>query len=261
MIKDSRKQDGSAHIFIVVILVVAIVGALGFVVWKNFLAPKDTLTTATVSQDEEKPAEETGCESDVVEANGIFCSEEIGVQFQVPSIFKGKFEKAENYDIFEGKMENNDGTSAGKSLEFYKAVITSGQETLSLSVAKEPLRSGYSSIGHSLQRTYFNATTSNLNLVNGPTNEYDSVADTMKTTGGWSEGESVPSFDVSGTKIYYGQIGDAGVLEDGYLMVVNQNLVVIKLKHAYIPGDNPRIEYESSFTALTNYLRHIKVLE
>jgi uncharacterized protein YpmB len=36
MIKNSSKQMGSAHVVIIVILVVALIGALGFIFWKNF---------------------------------------------------------------------------------------------------------------------------------------------------------------------------------------------------------------------------------
>jgi hypothetical protein len=255
MIKNSQNQTGGVHIVIVVVLVVIIVGALGFVLWKNYLAPKVGPSTVETAQ-----TEDSKCESDDVEVNGTFCSEEIGVMFKVPKAFSGKFEKTDNYEIFEGPMDNLEGTSAGKSLVFYKATIISGQETLSLSVAKEPLRSGYASIGHSLQNTYFNATTGSLYLVKSPTNEYDSSTDTFKTEEGWSEGESVPSFDVSGTKIYYGKIGDAGVVEDGYLMTINDNLVIVKIKHTQNPMNASSLDSDSSFTDLNDNLKLIKVL-
>lgn len=38
MIKTSSKQTGSAHVVIIVILVVALLGTLGFVFWQNFIA-------------------------------------------------------------------------------------------------------------------------------------------------------------------------------------------------------------------------------
>jgi|GEM_PF-1545173 len=255
MIKNSQNQTGSAHIVVIVILVAALIGALGFVLWKNYLAPKDSRPTVATNQ-----TKVSKCESSEVEQKGAFCSEEVGVKFKVPAIFEGKFEKADNYDISEGPMENTEGSPAGKSLVFYEATTISGQETLSLSVAKEPLRSGYSSVSHSLQNTYFDATTGDLYLVNGPTSEYDSMTDTSKTTGGWSVGEMVPSFDASGTKIYYGKIGDAGTVEDGYLMVVNGSLVVIKIKHTQNPMDASKIDFKGSFTDLNDYLKILKVL-
>ncbi len=52
MIRDSQKQTGSAHIIIIIILVLVIVGALGFVVWKNFLAPKDNQSVAQTVESE-----------------------------------------------------------------------------------------------------------------------------------------------------------------------------------------------------------------
>lgn len=41
MINISRKQDGSAHIAIVIILVVALLGALGFIFWQNVVVDKN----------------------------------------------------------------------------------------------------------------------------------------------------------------------------------------------------------------------------
>jgi hypothetical protein len=48
---NSRKTEtGSAHIVIIIILVVALLGTLGFVFWQNFLKPKtDTAQTITTS--------------------------------------------------------------------------------------------------------------------------------------------------------------------------------------------------------------------
>jgi hypothetical protein len=37
MFKDSSSQTGSAHVIIIVVLVVALIGALGFVFWQNFI--------------------------------------------------------------------------------------------------------------------------------------------------------------------------------------------------------------------------------
>ena len=54
MITHSSKQQGSAHVVIIIILVVAILGLLGYIIWNNYLAPKDDTTQqATTSQTEE----------------------------------------------------------------------------------------------------------------------------------------------------------------------------------------------------------------
>lgn len=259
MIRNSSSQNGSAFVVTIIILAVAIVGALGFVFWQNFMQPSDTQDNQESVSDLVDVDER--CAGDVVEQNGIFCSESIGVEFKIPEVFAGKFQKQENYDVYEGPMDAVEGSPAGKSLEYYEAVVTSGEETLSLSVAKEPLRSGYSSIGHALQKTYFDATSGNLYLVNGPTREYDSATDTTKTTGGWSAGESVPSFDVGETKVYYGSIGDAGIVEDGYLMVVNDHLVVIKIKHTVNLPEEPAFDSEKSFMDLNSDLKQLQILK
>ncbi len=54
MIKNSLRQSGSAHIAIVIILVVAVIGLLGFVFWQNFVKNKqlDTIPVKDSSQQE-----------------------------------------------------------------------------------------------------------------------------------------------------------------------------------------------------------------
>lgn len=45
-----QKQSGSVHLIITIILVLALLGALGFIFWQNFINKKDsTSTTATAS--------------------------------------------------------------------------------------------------------------------------------------------------------------------------------------------------------------------
>lgn len=46
MIKNSRMQTGSAHVIIVIILVVALLGALGFIFWQNFIDKPDDTSSA-----------------------------------------------------------------------------------------------------------------------------------------------------------------------------------------------------------------------
>ena len=252
MIKVPHRQTGSIHIIIIVILVVALFGALGFVFWKNLTQSSDTqVAHETSSREASQPDKiEPLCASSAIETDGVFCSESIGVEFEVPEVFEGEFQKKENYDVYKGPIASAEGSLAGQSLDYYEAVIASGQdETLSLSVAKEPLRSGYSSIGHALQRTYFNATSGNLHLVK------------TTSTGKWIAGESVPSFSAVKTKIYNGKVGDAGTVEDGYLMVVNDYLVVIKIKHVANPMNEPALDSKSSFMDLNSSLRQLKVLE
>lgn len=56
MNKSLRHQSGSAHIVIVIMLVAAILGALGFIFWQNFLQPKATPEVESSIQTEEKPS-------------------------------------------------------------------------------------------------------------------------------------------------------------------------------------------------------------
>lgn len=60
MIKTSQNQTGSAHVLIVVILVVALLGALGFIFWQNLINKEKTKidTTNTTSQTHTKTSED-----------------------------------------------------------------------------------------------------------------------------------------------------------------------------------------------------------
>jgi type II secretory pathway pseudopilin PulG len=55
MIKNSSKQTGSAHVVIIVILVIALLGTLGFVFWQNFInkdsATQDSTTNTQSAED------------------------------------------------------------------------------------------------------------------------------------------------------------------------------------------------------------------
>jgi hypothetical protein len=58
MIKNSSKQVGSAHLIIITIIVLAILGALGFVFWNNF-AKKSPTNTSNESTKTDKPTQDT----------------------------------------------------------------------------------------------------------------------------------------------------------------------------------------------------------
>lgn len=77
MIKNSSKETGSAHVVIIVILIVAIIGALGFVVWKNFL---DTPDSSNTSKSVVTPKNEETSKEDTL----TYRSEAIGIEFKYP---------------------------------------------------------------------------------------------------------------------------------------------------------------------------------
>ncbi len=58
MIKNSHNQNGSAHVVIIIILVVALIGALGFIFWQNFFK-NDATSTTSVATEEVEVAPET----------------------------------------------------------------------------------------------------------------------------------------------------------------------------------------------------------
>lgn len=48
MVKNSS-QNGSTHVVVIIILVVALIGVLGYILWTNFLAPKDEVSQQVVT--------------------------------------------------------------------------------------------------------------------------------------------------------------------------------------------------------------------
>lgn len=259
MTKNPQTQTGSAHIIIIVILIVAIIGALGFVIWNNFLAPKDDQPNPKVSQ-----TKDNKCEGDTVEKNGTFCSHEMGIKFKVPTVFEGKFEKTDNYEIFKGTVDYTARTSAGNSDIVYTAAITGNEEQLTLTIAKEPLRSGYVDVGHMLQNTYYDAETGLLSLITAPTRSYNSTTDSYTTTSEYAIAGTVPSFVVDGVKFYHGSVGDGGARYETYFSVVHGSIVKIKLTHsghmAAVENDPSRIDAGQVFNELDDAVKNIELI-
>lgn len=258
MIKNSQYQAGSAHIVIIVILIVVIVASLGFVVWKNFFVPKDSQPTAEVSQ-----TKDSECESDVIEKNGVFCSEEIGIKLKAPMVFDGKFAKTDNYEIFKGTVDYTTRTSAGHSDIVYSAVIT-GNDEFTFTIAKEPLRSGYVDVGHMLQSTYYDAETGLLSLTTSPTQNYNSTTDSYTTSGEYAVAATLPSFVVDDVKFYHGSVGDAGTRYETYFAIVNDSIVKIKLTHSGYMGpaenDPGTIDADQVFNELDGAVKSLEFI-
>ncbi len=260
MINNSFGQKGNAHVVIIIILVLAIIGVLGFIAWQNFLAPKDVQPTAQVSVNQTK---ESDCESGDIEKDGTFCSEEMGIKLKVPAVFDGKFEKTDNYEIFKGTVDYTTRTSAGNSDVVYSAVIT-GSDEFTLSVAKEPLRSGYVDVGHMLQGTYYDTETGLLSLTTSPIRNYNSATDSYTVSGEYTVSDTVPSFVVDGVKFYHGSIGDAGMRYETYFAVIKDSFVKIMLKHSGYMGpaenDPSTIDADQVFDELDDAVKGIELI-
>lgn len=258
MIKSSQRQDGSAHVIIIVIIVLAIICVLGFLAWKNFLTPHDAQRNSEVVQ-----TKDSDCDGDPIEKGGIFCSEEIGIKLKVPAIFEDKFEKTDNYEIFKGTVDYTTRTSAGSSDLVYSAVIT-GSDEFTFSIAKEPLRSGYVDVGHMLQGTYYDTETGLLSLTRSPTRNYNSATDSFTTSGEYAVSDTVPSFVVDDIKFYHGSVGDAGKRYETYLAVINGSFVKIILKHdgymGPVENDPSTIDADQIFDELDDAVKGIEII-
>jgi hypothetical protein len=75
MIKNYQKQSGSALVVVIVIAVVAILGALGYVIWNNFFGSINTETEQVVTQ--------PNTPSDNVSDENILTINNWGIQFAI----------------------------------------------------------------------------------------------------------------------------------------------------------------------------------
>lgn len=78
MIKNSKKQNGSAHVVIIIILVVALICALGFVFWQNFI--KSDSTKEITNSGSETSKDQVGQTVEMLS----YSNETIGVKFDYP---------------------------------------------------------------------------------------------------------------------------------------------------------------------------------
>lgn len=259
--RKNKNQTGNVHAAIIVILVIVLVGALGFVFWKNFLK-KDI----SVSQTESKTTNNSPCsmKENVAAEDGTFCSKEMGVKFTVPSIFANKLTKVDNYEVFQGPLEPSNKVSVGFSENVFKGIIN-GKDNFTFTIAQEPLRSGYIGVNNALRNTYYDQNTGELTMVTTPTSSYDSATNTFITSGTYSKGEIIPSFDVGDVHFFKGSDGDAGQLENTYVGVVNNKIIKISLKNvAYIgpAADDPTtIDASKVFDELDKSIRILKVIK
>lgn len=212
----SKNQTGSALIIILTVIgSLAILGVLGFLLWTNFLKPtsapatETVVTTALCLEGEDEHA-----------TNGVFCSETIGIKFTVPTVFKAIIEEADNYPVTQGTTDPGAQISAGDSEAVFEGVI-SGDDNVRLTIAKEPLRTGYVGVAHALSNTYYDQSTGLLSNVNFEDN---------------SIGETVPSIEVAGITLYKATLGDAGVVILTYFGVLNDKFVKIELHYTGFLG-------------------------
>lgn len=112
---NKTSQKGSAHVIIVVILVVALLGALGFVFWQNFIQ-KDTET---------KPVTQSNTHKDVPKqvTYKTYQTDKHPISFKYPDSWTVKNEKADDQYSFSRSVD----------------VVTSADDVVSFSVGGQGL--------------------------------------------------------------------------------------------------------------------------
>lgn len=81
----SKNQSGSAHVVLIVILVLIIVGLLGFVLWEKFIRPKDEVSTNTVSS---SSTENNIAPRDIYDGWQTYTSQRAGFTIKYPATYK-----------------------------------------------------------------------------------------------------------------------------------------------------------------------------
>ena len=114
--KSMNKQKGSAHVAIVIVLIVALLGALGFIFWQNFIrnepATKKTEAVNIKSSDSDKVADSN---SSTLYENDIYSFEYLSDDWRVDE---------DSYDV----DNPNDKTPVART-ENYKAAVGMGIDT------------------------------------------------------------------------------------------------------------------------------------
>jgi len=259
MSKQLKRQHGFGVIEIVIIVAaIALLSVVGLVAYNSFQTDKNAGEAAKTSPKPEakKPCSETA-------SNGIFCSEDVGIKFTVPTVFKGKLVKADNYEIFHGPIDQHPGAKAGMSELVFSASI-SGTDNFTFSIAKEPLQSGYVGVYYALQNAYLDKESRVLSQVITPTNQYDSKTGITTETGEYTLGKPVPSLAIDGVRFYKMLNGDAGMRSSTYLAIIKDKVVKIELKHGAYMGDEANdpstIDADVVFDEFDSMLKNLQVL-
>jgi hypothetical protein len=259
--KSVNDERGSLHIILIIIATIAVIGSLGFVFWSNFLS-KNRVVEHTVTP----PSSKAFCLKDenITASKGVFCSEEIGIKLAIPSFLTGKLTKVDNYEIFQGGLDYNTRESAGHSERVYRASIT-GDDNFTLTIAQEPIRTGFVDVGYKLSSTYYDRETGDLTLVDSLGSYYDSTTDKYTPLGNtYSKGEVVPSFYVDNIRVFEGGLGDAGMVANTYFFVIGKKIVKISLHYSDYMGpvatDPTTIDADGVFEEFKNSIRNIKTI-
>lgn len=244
---------------------IAVVALIGYAGWTgfNYYQQAKKPAAATVPSVSATPAAKPFCgvKETTAASNGTFCSEDIGIKFTVSSIFAGKLAKADNYAVKQSGLDTTKETSAGNSEFVYSAKQTNGTDSVALTIAREPLRSG--NAGISIVPNYFDVNTRKVNYINLPIRTYNSTTNNISETGTYSIGDPVESFMVGDMEVFQGGVGDAGVVTVIYFMVVNEKIIKVSLYLStdIISNRTPNYDTSKLMSELNAAIKQIEVIK
>ncbi len=227
-----RTSGFSAIEIILVLLVVALAGALAWLYFSKSGEDQAKTETTKSSGTTEKKVVAPECKGDKTGSDGYFCVSTIPVNVPVPDEFSGK--------LLPMTVENENRLSG------YSAEIGTEKSTLyTLSISTETVRDGDIGVFHQLGTTSF-----------------DSKKYTLTTT---TSKEAVPSVKIDGIKFFRGSIGDAGVLTTTYVGIVDGKLVKISLASQSYMGppeqaESSSIDLQTLYTQFDKDVKRLTVI-
>lgn len=245
----------------IVIAVLAVLGGLGYVLYQNFLAPKESPVVAEQANDLPLEANIICADGEDEQASeGIFCSVEMGIKFEVPEIFTNTLAVTDNYDVGQGPLDPDDSESAGTSDKLIEAVVEA-DGMYNFRIAMEPLRTGYIDVPHLLTGTYYDEDSHLLTGVNTPEIMYDAETDTTTRTGEYSIGDTVPSSTYGGVKVFKAVFGDAGTQIVTYVFESHEKLYKVTLNNTVPLGPETSYDYDVIEAVFLEFDDRISTLE
>lgn len=106
-----KTQSGSAHIVIIIVLVIALLGTLGFVFWQNFLNKKDSVATSDTSTVTKEEVSSDGLKT--------FTNEKYKLSFKYPSDWSVEVKSDEGGDLPYYSLDIND--TNGEKVAYFSA--------------------------------------------------------------------------------------------------------------------------------------------
>lgn len=259
-----KNEKGSIELIAIGLLVVSLICAVGYIGWQKLSEDKSGQTPVgqRVSKESEKSDEKKPvfCArgEDTKATSGVFCSEDFGFKFLIPSGLKGKLSDKEKIErekfvgtYTNGKWQNDTKIEKISAIRSYSTTHSEDTVKWTFDISEYPREAvivrSWGQAGYNLERNIF---VNYQSRSTGPTHTYDSATDTMR--------EATPRVDfapeklsqvenvvIAGIPVYYAGIGDAGVQVSSIMFIRDSRVFIIGIDGNALPG--PRLEKSPTY--------------